>query len=80
MPHGNSLGLAAAPLWPIPLAEPSSQPNLLSDHPDLAIFGVDEPHEPRTLIDIFQQAVALNAGAVALEGTDQTLTGELRSL
>lgn len=44
------------------------------DHHDLAIFGTDTPPEPRTLIDIVEQTIALHPQALALEGINDTLT------
>lgn len=48
------------------------------DHPDLAIYGVDEVPEPRTLVDIFVETVNQFPDATALSGSDGSLTyGEL---
>lgn len=44
------------------------------DNPTLAIFGVEEVPQPRTLVDIFQETVIQYPDAPALTGLDATLT------
>lgn len=44
------------------------------DDPTLAIYGVEEVPEPRTLVDIFQETVKQYPDAPALSGSDGTLS------
>jgi len=44
------------------------------DDPSLAIYGVEEVPEPRTLVDIFMETVNQFPDAPALSGSDGTLT------
>ncbi|MGX1739885.1 Pls/PosA family non-ribosomal peptide synthetase [Corynebacterium flavescens] len=44
------------------------------DHPTLAVFGVDQFQEPRTLVDIFEETVSQYPDALALEGAGEALT------
>lgn len=47
---------------------------LKEDHAELAIFRVDDPSEPRTLLDIFCSTATSFPEAEALSGTDGSLT------
>ncbi|WP_179714465.1 hypothetical protein, partial [Salmonella enterica] len=44
------------------------------DDPELAIYGVEEVAEPRTLVDIFEETVRNNPDAKALSGSNGSLT------
>ncbi|MEJ5919298.1 Pls/PosA family non-ribosomal peptide synthetase [Corynebacterium sp. H78] len=50
------------------------KPPSVQDHPTLAIYGLQQEPEPRTLVDIFQATANAHPNAIAIEGIDGTLS------
>lgn len=56
-----------------PLVDTES-PAIHGDHPELAVFGSEEPPRERTLVDIFRETTRTCPDAIALESQTRTLS------